>query len=305
MSRFHILLTLLSLSLLTSCAPATALQAPTPPPTPTTQANADSWEIIHRTSISQFAFTAAFRDDKFGLTVGHAGDPRYTTDGGQTWESGANNSSDLDGLDIVDEDVIWASGRNGQVRLSTNSGRTWRATASSVGNGPTVPYISFLDTQTGWVATRNWQQLWATADGGQTWTELTLPEDIAILAGISLRTAMDGYLLDDSCALYSTRDGGRSWSRQTLGLDGKIVTAYELPLTAIRFTDADHGLVVLSLESGGGKALILHTDDGGATWEQEDAPVPTGSLHLTHDGATLTVVDRPPAEIIVLRHKGG
>jgi photosystem II stability/assembly factor-like uncharacterized protein len=300
----YILLILFSLTLLTSCVPAPFTPAPTAQSMPTTQANASSWEIIHRTGISQFAFTAAFRDDKFGLTVGHAGDPRYTTDGGQTWESGENNSLDLDGLDIVNEDVIWASGRNGQVRLSTDSGRTWQATASSVGNGTTVPYVNFLDVHTGWVATRNWQRLWATTDGGGTWTELTLPEDIATLAGISLRTATDGYLLDDSCALYTTTDGGQSWSQQTLGLDSKIVTAYELPLTAIRFTDADHGLVVLSLESGGGKALVLRTNDGGETWEQEDAPVPTGSLHLTHDGETLTVVDRPPAEIIVLRHKG-
>jgi hypothetical protein len=73
----------------------------------------------------------------------------------------------------------------------------------------------------------------------------------------------------------------------------------------MRFTDADHGLVVLSLEGGGGKALVLRTNDGGETWEWEDAPVPTGTLHMTHDGETLTVIDRPPGQIIVLRHKDG
>jgi photosystem II stability/assembly factor-like uncharacterized protein len=250
------------------------------------------------------AFTAAFLDNEFGVTVGHAGDPLYTTDGGQTWISGENVSLDLEGLDIVDENVIWASGRNVQVRVSVDSGRTWQA-ASSIGDGTTAPYISFLDTQTGWVATRNSQQLWATSDSGQTWTEIALPEGLTTLAGISLRTATNGYLLDDSCALYTTRDAGQSWSLQTLGLGGKIVTAYELPLTAIRFTDADHGLVVLSLEGGGGEALVLRTADGGETWEQEDAPIPTGTLHLTHDGETLTVIDRPAGQIIVLRHRNG
>lgn len=297
----YILLSLLSLTLVTSCVPSTPLLTPTP--APTTQSNTASWEIIHQTEASIRAFTAAFLNDDFGVTVGHAGDPRYTTDGGQTWVSGENVSFDLDGLDIVDEDVIWASGRNVQVRVSTDGGRTWQAT-SGIGVGYTAPYISFLDAQTGWVATRDPCRLWATSDGGQTWTEITLPDELAILAGISLRTTTDGYLLGDTGVLYTTRDGGQTWSSQTLGLDNKIVTAYELPLTAMRFTDADHGLVVLSLEGGGGKALVLRTVDGGKTWVQEDAPVPTGTLHLTHDGETLTVIDRSSRLIVVFRHQG-
>lgn len=294
--HFCILLTLSSLTLMTSCAPSTT--------TPTAQPNTGSWEIIHQTEASLQTFTAAFLDDKFGVTVGHAGDPRYTTDGGQTWLSGENISFDLDGLDVVDENVIWASGRNVQIRVSIDGGQTWQA-ASSIGDGHTAPYISFLDARIGWVATRDPRRLWATSDGGQTWTEITLPEKLVTLAGISLRTATDGYLLDDTGVLYTTQDGGQSWSLQTLGLDSKIVTAYELPLTAMRFTDVDHGLVVLSLEGGGGKALVLRTADGGKIWKQEDAPVPTGTLHLTHDGETLTVIDRLSRLIIVLRHKDG
>lgn len=54
-----------------------------------------------------------------------------------------------------------------------------------------------------------------------------------------------------------------------------------------------------------GKALILRAADGGKTWEQEDAPVPTGTLYLTHDGETLTVIDRSSRLIVVLRHKDG
>jgi photosystem II stability/assembly factor-like uncharacterized protein len=188
--------------------------------------------------------------------------------------------------------------------VSTDGGRIWQA-ASSIGGGYTAPYISFLDAQTGWIATRDPCLLWATSDGGKTWTEITPPEELTILAGISLRTAMDGYLLDDTGVLCTTQDGGQSWSLQTLGLDSKIVTAYELALTAMRFTDANHGVVVLSLEGGGGKALILRTADGGKTWKQEDAPVPTGTLYLTHDGETLTVIDRPSRLIVVLRHKDG
>jgi photosystem II stability/assembly factor-like uncharacterized protein len=292
MRQPHILLILVSLTLMTGCAPSTA------------EANTGTWEIVHQTEVSMRAFTAAFLDDEFGLTVGHAGDPLYTTDGGQTWVSGENVSLDLDGLDIVDENVIWASGRNVQVRVSVDGGQTWQA-ASSISDGTTAPYISFLDAQIGWVATRNSRRLWTTADAGQTWTEIAPPEELVTLAGISLRTEMDGYLLDDTGMLYITQDGGQSWSSQPLGLGGKVVTAYELPLTAMRFTDTDHGIVVLSLEGGGGKAVVLRTNDGGKTWEQEDAPVPTGTLHLTHDGETLTAIDRPAGQIVVLRHKDG
>jgi hypothetical protein len=162
-------------------------------------------------------------------------------------------------------------------------------------------FISFLDAQTGWAASPN--NLWATTDGAQTWEEITLPEDITAIGGISLRTVSSGRLLDSAGILYATQDGGASWSSQTLGLDKDILINPSSLYVAIRFFDADHGVIVLSLAGGGGNLLALRTADGGQTWEREPVPAKMGTLHLSHDGTILTILDTRN-DVTVLRYRG-
>jgi photosystem II stability/assembly factor-like uncharacterized protein len=146
------------------------------------------------------------------------------------------------------------------------------------------------------------EQLDATNDGGQTWTTLALPEDVGVIAAISLRTASDGYLLDNAGILYTTQDGGESWSSRALGLEGDILTVPTIPFTALRFTDADHGLIVLSIMGMKGELVAMRTADGGLTWQQESLPIKANPLHLTHDGTILTITN-PSQEIAVLRYQ--
>jgi photosystem II stability/assembly factor-like uncharacterized protein len=165
--------------------------------------------------------------------------------------------------------------------------------------------LSFLDTQTGWIATAD--QLGVTTDGGQTWQEVPLPAGVERIAAISLRTPSDGYLLDNAGILYVTQDGGQSWSSHTLGLDleGAIIPSRETASVAVRFSDAERGLVVVHLAGGISSRLVtLHTTDGGRTWEQEGS-MPVSllvALYLSHDGSTLTITDQAESQVIVLRH---
>jgi len=184
--------------------------------------------------------------------------------------------------------------------VSTDGAQNWQ-TVSRLAYGGDSPFISFLDTQTGWAASS--EQLEATIDGGQTWVEIALPQEAATIAAITLRTAGDGYLLDNAGSLYITEDGGESWSLQTLGLDTEILTSLSIPLAAIRFFDADHGLIVLIL-MGEGDVLAMRTADGGQTWEQESVPAEFGPLYLTHDGTILTVTGTG-GQITVLRYEEG
>jgi len=69
----------------------------------------------------------------------------------------------------------------------------------------------------------------------------------------------------------------------------------------MRFFDADHGLVVVSLVGGGSsEVLALRTTDGGQTWEEESVPTPIGTFYLTRDGTVLTMTGTTK-EVIVLR----
>jgi photosystem II stability/assembly factor-like uncharacterized protein len=64
-----------------------------------------------------------------------------------------------------------------------------------------------------------------------------------------------------------------------------------LSTAAIRFFDADRGLIVLNLigDEGKTKVVALHTADGGQTWEDEVVTSEIGNLHLSPDGKVLTI----------------
>ncbi len=292
-----ILLAFPLLSLVVDCSPTAAPAAPT-------QAKiADTWEVIFQLDVQRPTIAAAFLDDKFGITVDGLGAIYTTTDGGATWSKPTNAPGSRVDLDIVDENLVWHIGVGGFVSVSTNGGRNWQKVSLLPYTGHNE-FISFLDAQTGWAASWEAKRVWATADGGQTWSELTLPGGMGDLVAIMLRTPSDGYLLDNASVLFATLDGGQSWSSQTLGLDMAALTIPPLSSSAIlRFMDAGHGLVVLSLTGGDqSQVLALRTADGGRTWEQGAVPVKAGTFYLNQGGTILTVVDLINSEqITVLR----
>jgi photosystem II stability/assembly factor-like uncharacterized protein len=293
------------LVLVVGCAPATSAPLATPPPAtaiPTQVESAGPWQIVLQKEIEQPMRIAAFLDETFGLTGGPAdvGRANVTTDGGQTWTLAQSSAGCLFGLDVVDGQVIWQCSL-GPVGVSTDGGQTWQA-VTDYGN---CRQLSFLDAQTGWIATP--YQLGATTDGGQTWAEVSLPEGVDNIAAVSRRTPTDGYLLDNTGILHVTQDGGQSWSSHALGLDleGKPIPNRETASAAVRFTDADHGLVVVHLAGGlSSEVVALRTADGGRTWEQEQVMEVSllNALYLSHDGSVLTIADQMEEQVIVLRY---
>jgi len=156
------------------------------------------------------------------------------------------------------------------------------------------------------------RQLAATKDGGETWQNIVLPEELIKLAAISLRTPDEGYLLDINGTLFKTVDGAQNWTKLELNLDTSLRDEFRLesPTAVIRFTDADQGTIILSLADNEESAVVaMSTTDGGQTWQKETVPVEFGSLHLTHDGRILTVArysseDDDTGEITILQRQG-
>ncbi|HJX35271.1 MAG TPA: YCF48-related protein [Desulfatiglandales bacterium] len=193
-------------------------------------------------------------------------------------------------MDIVDVQTIWQCGMK-NVSVSTDGGKTWKAIADKVGGMGCI--LAFADSKTGWFGFGNKFQM--TTDGGATWKEPALPEAVSKVAAISLRTPTDGYLVDEKGVLYITQDGGKTWSSQSLGLDNPSIMGFasgpfinETPQAAVRFIDANHGLVVLGL-SGKTGMVALRTADGGKTWKEESLPAKFGTPYISHDGRFLTV----------------
>jgi photosystem II stability/assembly factor-like uncharacterized protein len=119
--------------------------------------------------------------------------------------------------------------------------------------------------------------------------------DVTKVAAISLRTPADGYLVDGNGVRYITKDGSKTWSSQSLGLDNPNILGFgsgpfvnETPQAAVRFFDANNGLVVLGL-AGKTNLIALRTADGGKTWKEESLPSELGKPYLSRDGKFLTV----------------
>ncbi len=67
-------------------------------------------------------------------------------------------------------------------------------------------------------------------------------------------------------------------------------SAYQM--AAMRFLDANHGLIVVSSSPYGKPTPVIafHTYDGGATWTSETVPVLAGPIYLAREGGYLTVI---------------
>ncbi|MFC1975882.1 WD40/YVTN/BNR-like repeat-containing protein [Chloroflexota bacterium] len=294
---------LLLLVLVASCVPATSPVITSEAANTSDPPNNSPWEIILQQKIEQPLRVAAFFNESFGLTGGPSdvGQAYLTADGGDTWIKTENSADCLFSLDIVDHQVAWQCSL-GPIRVSTDGAQTWQAVTDY---GNYCRQLSFLDAETGWLAASN--QLGMTTNGGQTWEAIPLPEGVQDIAAISLQTSTGGYLLDIAGVFYITQDKGQSWSSHplALGLGDNTLPNHETAAAAVRFLDADHGLVVVHLvDSLPSKVVALRTADGGQTWTQENvitAPLLV-SLYLSHDGSTLTMVDKMASQVTVLRY---
>ncbi len=120
-------------------------------------------------------------------------------------------------------------------------------------------------------------------DGGKSWRQAAVPVSTD-LTGLSFPSAQRGWAVGHGGVVLTTRDAGQTWTRQ---LDGRSLSTLlasaaravpeqqgalreqltflaqqgaDLPLLDVWFDDERRGTVV------GAFNLILHTEDGGATW---------------------------------------
>lgn len=94
------------------------------------------------------------------------------------------------------------------------------------------------------------------------------------LFGVSFPDADKGYAVGAYHSIFKTTDGGTTWARQTNPLPSRAPKKGDAEdpsgqaLTAVSFTDPDHGVAVSAIGS------ILVTADGGASWTIRQPPAP-------------------------------
>ncbi|HTX93078.1 MAG TPA: YCF48-related protein [Anaerolineales bacterium] len=271
-----------------------------------------NWQPVRSETISHQFMYAGFASETEGMVLGqtgsgHTGRIYTTTDAGASWNEGQNTSRFLYGLDIVDANVAWVCGDASFVRKSVDGGKTWQA----VGNfGSTEPnqcrFLSFLDAQTGWAATPT--ELGQTTDGGQIWTDISLPTGGQTIAALDLRTPAEGAVLDSSGRLFMTHDDGKSWSELKLDFTGgAMLGKMPSPSVAMRLIDEARIMIALYRNPSGSGFTIwsAYTEDGGKSWQMAQVPAGDGllNLYLSRDGRILTTSNTGLLAVATFRYQ--
>ena len=258
-----------------------------------------NWEIVKTVDNTKANAThiGGFLNENFGITAGYKGEMHYTNDGGESWPRATNESLCRFGLQIINENLAWTCGNGGSVRKTTDGGKTWQKVTDFGESEPNqCRYVSFLDENTGWIASP--KKLGSTTDGGKTWVTLQLPSGIKDMVAIDLLDKNTGYLVDNNNKLYITNDGGSTWTNKPINIDNLTNIIWKTNVSLIRFTDKDNATFFYYGDDKKLKCSV--TKDGGDTWEEKAMPDVEGyGLFLSPDGKYLSV-NGPSGETITL-----
>ncbi|MBI3837904.1 MAG: hypothetical protein HY288_08225 [Planctomycetia bacterium] len=266
---------------------------------------------------------ACFIDAACGWAVGDRGVIWHTTDGGKHWEP-QNSLVDcrLASVFFLDAKIGWAAGgytrpygetTTGVVLRTRDGGQHWIADRRLV--LPAVGRIRFFDATHGWAIGQGSaffpSGVFATDDGGRTWSALPGEESRSWLAGdfidpatgalagrnstlavvrrkgvvpraadYGLRAIHDlklvapakGWLVGDGGLVLKTRDLGNSWQTPDGEIPAAIRNQFDFSALAVR---GEHCWV-----AGTPGTRVLHTADGGRTWNVCDTGQTLPIQHL-------------------------
>ena len=157
------------------------------------------------------------------------------------------------------QEAGWTAARRGQVGRDLNA-------------------VFFADSKRGWIA-GDGGFLSRTKDGGRTWSSQSVGTTEPI-NDIYFRGKEDGYLLSSN-RILGTTDGGEVW-REVREFFPRDFGGANPELYSIRFSDKKNGWVVGSVSRRDTvvDSLIIHTGDGGISWERQLPPVRQELIHL-------------------------
>ena len=189
-------------------------------------------------------------------------------DRGANWEAGTLRRPPVTILlrmYFANDQIGWAVGEAGTIQRTIDGGATW-----GLQEGPTrklLNDVAAIDESNAWAVGAGGTIL-RTVDGGRNWDEQSSGGAQALRA-VHFVDSQRGWAVGAKGTIISTVNGGLRWRRQTSGV--------ELNLNDVVFLNAKEGLGKGPREGpgegpregwiAGDRGLLLHTNDGGATWE--------------------------------------
>ncbi|HET6615721.1 MAG TPA: YCF48-related protein, partial [Dehalococcoidia bacterium] len=240
----------------------------------------------------------SFADANHAWVAGFSGQMWRTTDGGRSWRKQQTNTlAHFNSVSAVGPDEAWAAAFGegfsdvGPFEVppsvllhTTDGGATWQQAFRSSKYG-VFNQVQFVDAQRGWLiatpcfpgqrvqdcnAFAGGAALLGTIDGGQSWREVSLPEDASRLQDMQWFSSGRGYLAAFDCtdnpssicenAFFRSDDGGETWT--------EVVAPGDAGWLGWRFVSPDRGFASTSTCDPDGNCAntFVQTLDGGATW---------------------------------------
>jgi photosystem II stability/assembly factor-like uncharacterized protein len=247
------------------------------------------WETILKTQppkdwVLPCVWKINFVDEKVGWASGLKGQIWHTQDGGLKWEMQESGVDEhLSSIYFVDNMNGWCVSREGSILATLDGGKTWQKQQSGTNNR--LNGVFFFNVTIGWVVGDHGTILY-TEDGGITWIaqESGVPsrnEDVHFVSEREgwvvgrLQIYIDLMFQRDLNNKNISEELRNQFENKGIILSDDVGVSVEVRDVRWLITDNkrkekytvgkyDNELRVY------GKSIILHTDDGGITWQKQE-----------------------------------
>lgn len=194
-----------------------------------------------------------------------------TMNGGETWTIVDSGQTKYTSIFFLDEQTGWITTNNvdsGRIILrSDDSGATW------INLGSIIDWqeMYFSDSLNGWGIYSTY--IGRTIDGGKNWSYKSFMDPPAPESGFKslfFKNSTTGWVVGTSGFILKSHNSGESWYH----LDNRLDIFYGA-LDDVVFTDEKEGWIVgwqIKSAPESDSSIVLHTIDGGLTWERQLAP---------------------------------
>lgn len=217
-------------------------------------------------------------DESTAWAVGDHGLILKTTNGGDSWvhqTKGEIPDTFLYKIDAVDDQIAWVLGdldddKWVSVLRTINGGEDWERIKFEVDKGMRLIDLTAITDKIVWVVGTEGQAHW-TDSGGEEWTSWQLFGPLFHVNGICAMDEYTAVAATDQGGVYSIKKDDDSWTNISPTIeDVPGIAGFEL----MGITTKDgQAMWISAMNSGVPDGRIIHTADGGGTWEQQNVPV--------------------------------